>query len=434
MPAISAHNIGKRYLLHEGHNRGKSTLVATLSNMAKDGVKKLCGKANLPVKEKENSDFWALSELNFTIEEGDRLGIIGRNGAGKSTLLKILSRIILPTEGRIEVQGKVASLLEIGTGFHPELTGRENIFLNGAILGMSMADIRKRFDEIVAFSEIERFLDLPVKHFSTGMYTRLGFSVAAHLNPDILIVDEVLAVGDILFQEKCIKKLNELGKKGRTVLFVSHDMGSVLTLCNKGIYLEKGQIKRFGDVADCVSDYLLSMESLPIDWRGNVGDENIRFTRMAFQVSDPTKSYFVQNERPNLLIEYEVKKANPNLLIGFSILNLRHQKVARAHIGDNIDKMKPYITPGVHRLTFPIDISLLNEGEYMVRLECVLHTIKPILGDELFIRFSVLPDGSIQRLPHIGEPSSASTSAEARWRGLRFERSSWPRSFLATLR
>jgi lipopolysaccharide transport system ATP-binding protein len=196
-----------------------------------------------------------LKDVSFEIKQGDRVGIIGRNGAGKSTLLKILSRITEPTEGRISINGRVASLLEVGTGFHPELTGRENIYLNGAILGMSRVEIKKKFDEIVAFAEVEKFLDTPVKRYSSGMYVRLAFAVAAHLEPEILIVDEVLAVGDIQFQKKCLGKMEDVGKEGRTVLFVSHNMATVTTLCRRAIWLVNGQVNSEGD-AEHITQYL----------------------------------------------------------------------------------------------------------------------------------------------------------------------------------
>jgi lipopolysaccharide transport system ATP-binding protein len=199
-----------------------------------------------------SEDFWALKDISFELEQGDRLGIIGRNGAGKSTLLKVLSRITEPTGGRIEITGRVASLLEVGTGFHPELTGRENIFLNGAILGMTKTEIKKKFDEVVNFAEIEKFLDTPVKRYSSGMYVRLAFAVAAHLEPEILIVDEVLAVGDAQFQKKCIGKMEQVGKEGRTVLFVSHNMGAIQGLCGRAVLLEGGKIIAEGITRDVI--------------------------------------------------------------------------------------------------------------------------------------------------------------------------------------
>jgi lipopolysaccharide transport system ATP-binding protein len=201
-------------------------------------------------------EFWALKQVSFEVPKGQVLGLIGRNGAGKSTLLKILSRITEPSEGRIHLRGRVASLLEVGTGFHAELTGRENVFLNGAILGMSKAEIRRKFDEIVAFSEVENFLDTPVKHYSSGMYVRLAFAVAAHLEPEILIVDEVLAVGDAIFQKKCLGKMGEVARGGRTVLFVSHNVGAVRSLCQRAVLLKNGRIERDGDVEAVLETYV----------------------------------------------------------------------------------------------------------------------------------------------------------------------------------
>jgi len=202
-------------------------------------------------------EFWALKDVSFEVKRGEVLGVIGRNGAGKSTLLKILSRITEPTRGRVTLRGRVASLLEVGTGFHPELTGRENIFLNGAILGMTRAEIKQKFDEIVAFAEVEKFLDTPVKHYSSGMYVRLAFAVAAHLEPEVLIVDEVLAVGDAEFQRKCLGKMEEVSRRGgRTVLFVSHNMGVVTSLCPRVIWLDHGSAERDGSARAVIDDYL----------------------------------------------------------------------------------------------------------------------------------------------------------------------------------
>ncbi|MEQ1837118.1 MAG: ABC transporter ATP-binding protein [Candidatus Nitrotoga sp.] len=229
--------------------------------VASEGTKRFIHKLSHPFAPPEDDptheEFWALKDVSFDIQQGDRVGIIGRNGAGKSTLLKILSRITEPTSGRVSIKGRVASLLEVGTGFHPELTGRENIYLNGAILGMSKAEIKSKFDEIVAFAEVERFLDTPVKRYSSGMYVRLAFSVAAHLEPEILIVDEVLAVGDAQFQKKCIGKMEEVSTQGgRTVLFVSHQMGSIMQFCNKALLLHKGEVVQTGRVAHVVNNYM----------------------------------------------------------------------------------------------------------------------------------------------------------------------------------
>jgi len=237
---IKVENLSKRYVI--GHQRQErySTLRDAIANGARS-LKQRFFNPNQKLEDPAHEEFWALKDVSFEIKQGDRVGIIGRNGAGKSTLLKILSRITEPTSGRISIKGRVASLLEVGTGFHAELTGRENIFLNGAILGMSRAEINKKFDEIVDFAEVEKFLDTPVKHYSSGMYVRLAFAVAAHLEPEILIVDEVLAVGDAAFQKKCLGKMEDVAEKeGRTVLFVSHDMAAISSLCSNSILLVQG--------------------------------------------------------------------------------------------------------------------------------------------------------------------------------------------------
>ncbi len=212
-----------------------------------------------------NEHFWALKDVSFEIKPGEVTGIIGRNGAGKSTLLKVLSRITEPTTGEAEIHGRIGALLEVGTGFHPELTGRENAFLNGAILGMKRSEIARKFDEIVEFAEIGQFVDTPVKHYSSGMYVRLAFSVAAHLEPEILLIDEVLAVGDTAFQKKCLGKMDDVARQGRTVLFVSHNMGLVQSLCQRGIYLRQGQVSTDGTITEAVNDYLQTLEQAETD-------------------------------------------------------------------------------------------------------------------------------------------------------------------------
>jgi lipopolysaccharide transport system ATP-binding protein len=249
--AIRVENLSKKYILR--HQAGGRSRYVALRDVLAHKAKSLFQKNRVDAGREE---FWALKDVSFEIQQGEAVGIIGRNGAGKSTLLKLLSRITKPTKGRIEIEGRVASLLEVGTGFHPELTGRENIFLNGAILGMHRAEIRKKFDEIVAFAEVEKFLDTPVKHFSSGMYMRLAFAVAAHLEPEILVVDEVLAVGDAAFQKKCLGKMQDVSRGGRTVLFVSHNMGAVTSLCRKGIWLDKGRVARVGQAREIVDQYL----------------------------------------------------------------------------------------------------------------------------------------------------------------------------------
>jgi lipopolysaccharide transport system ATP-binding protein len=255
--AIRVENLGKKYILR--HQAGERPRYVALRDVLANQVRSLFQRKSAADATRE--EFWALKDVSFEIKQGEVVGIIGRNGAGKSTLLKILSRITDPTTGRIEIDGRVASLLEVGTGFHPELTGRENIYLNGAILGMSREEIKKKFDEIVAFAEVEKFLDTPVKHYSSGMYVRLAFAVAAHLEPEILIVDEVLAVGDATFQKKCLGKMQDVGKGGRTVLFVSHNMGAVTTLCRTAIWLNGGRVVQAGSTRQIVDEYLTTNSS-----------------------------------------------------------------------------------------------------------------------------------------------------------------------------
>jgi lipopolysaccharide transport system ATP-binding protein len=255
--AISIENLGKRYIL--GRKRAKDD---GMRHVIESAVRAPIAWLKQRRKEKSReSEFWALRDVSFDIKRGDVVGIIGKNGAGKSTLLKLLSRITEPTEGRICIEGRIASLLEVGTGFHQELTGRENIFLNGAILGMSRAEIVQKFDEIVAFSEVEEFLDTPVKRYSSGMYVRLAFAVAAHLEPEILIVDEVLAVGDSAFQKKCLGKMGSFAQSGRTVLFVSHNLDAVRSLCQTGLWLKNGNIEMTGPAGDVIDAYLSSISN-----------------------------------------------------------------------------------------------------------------------------------------------------------------------------
>jgi lipopolysaccharide transport system ATP-binding protein len=260
---IQAQNVGKRYKIRHQTARKYRTLREAVTGSAKDAAKRILSAVGIARNNGADhtsasvEEFWALQEVSFNIKRGEVVGIIGRNGAGKSTLLKILSRITEPTTGRIRISGRVASLLEVGTGFHPELTGRENIFLNGAVLGMVRQEIKRKFDEIVAFAEVDKFLDTPVKRYSNGMYVRLAFAVAAHLEPEILIVDEVLAVGDMEFQKKCLGKMESVAhREGRTVLFVSHNMGAVLALCSRGIVLSKGKVIGDAPVREACSLYM----------------------------------------------------------------------------------------------------------------------------------------------------------------------------------
>jgi lipopolysaccharide transport system ATP-binding protein len=259
--AIKIEGLGKKYAITQKHIKYDqyNTLAETLYKLGPTILGRLSG--NRP-KRDPVEEFWALQDINLEIQSGERVGIVGRNGAGKSTLLKILSQITTPTTGRIKIHGSVSSLLEVGTGFHPELTGRENIFLNGAILGMTRDDIRKRFDEIVAFSEIEHFLDTPVKRYSSGMRVRLAFSVAAHLEPDILVVDEVLSVGDFSFQQKCLGKIDEVSNEGRTIILVSHNLAAVENICSRAVFLSNGKVEMDDVPAAVILRYLEASSSV----------------------------------------------------------------------------------------------------------------------------------------------------------------------------
>lgn len=314
---IDVTSLSKKYLIsHEAKEK-----YTALRDVVTDRVKKVFSFkpsfSNSSIKE----DFWALKDLNFQVQRGDRLGIIGRNGAGKSTLLKILSRITEPTAGTIRIKGRVASLLEVGTGFHPELTGRENIFLNGAILGMSRFEIRKKFDEIVAFAEIERFLDTPVKRYSSGMYVRLAFAVAAHMEPEILVVDEVLAVGDAQFQKKCLGKMEDVSNnEGRTVLFVSHNMGVVSQLCNKGMLLSKGGIVVNDDIKSVVERYLRSDDVInKYVASSSIAKKNFIHSVEVTDDAGNSNSDFKFDESISLKFSFKVSERTMGLQIGIAM-------------------------------------------------------------------------------------------------------------------
>ncbi|MFN3588097.1 MAG: ABC transporter ATP-binding protein [Spirosomataceae bacterium] len=261
MSIIRAEGVSKKYIID--HKKGKNT-SRTLKEAFSETIKNGFGKQNSSEADSKEV-FWALKDVSFDIQQGDRVGIIGSNGAGKSTLLKVLSRITEPTHGRISIKGRVASLLEVGTGFHPELSGRENIFLNGAILGMSKQEIKQHFDAIVDFAGVEKFLDTPVKRYSSGMYVRLGFAISAHLEPEILIVDEVLAVGDADFQRKCLGKMKDASTSGRTILFVSHNLTAVAGLCNKSIFMKHGQMMQMGETNEVIATYLSHVQKTALE-------------------------------------------------------------------------------------------------------------------------------------------------------------------------
>jgi lipopolysaccharide transport system ATP-binding protein len=284
-PIIKVNGLSKRYRIG-GEQSSYRTLRETVSQTVRDPLKGFRRNG------RESSTIWALKDVGFEVQPGEVIGIIGRNGAGKSTLLKVLSRITEPTTGRVELYGRVGSLLEVGTGFHPELTGRENIFLNGAILGMKRREIERKFDEIVAFAEVEKFIDTPVKRYSSGMFLRLAFAVAAHLEPEILVVDEVLAVGDASFQKKCLGKMSGVAKQGRTVLFVSHNMGAIQGLCSRAMWLSEGKMVGQGDTNRVVADYMeVAGQGFEVSRADDVALLTIRKVRLKNQSGGPTNNF-----------------------------------------------------------------------------------------------------------------------------------------------
>ncbi len=369
--AIRVENLSKKYVLRHQVGGGRSRYVALRDVLAQKATSLFRRKAaDTPARE----SFWALKDVSFDIQQGDAVGIIGRNGAGKSTLLKLLSRITAPTTGRIEIEGRIASLLEVGTGFHPELTGRENIYLNGAILGMQRAEIKRRFDEIVAFAEVEKFLDTPVKHYSSGMYMRLAFAVAAHLESEILIVDEVLAVGDAAFQKKCLGKMRDVGQSGRTVLFVSHNMEALVRICKSCIYLVSGQVRMIGETRQVMAEYSSSVKQ---------GSGTIDLTKMPRRFEGNGKGRLLslwalgdQGEEGNWCFEYgqpiefafsfEVVKRLEEPDIGYSLF---------ATTGAELLSVTTYqetplqsLEPGRYEMQVAIPDAGLNPGVYMLAL------------------------------------------------------------------
>lgn len=362
---ITIENLSKKYIISHQKQERYTALRDVLAHSAKRYANKLLHPFAAPASNPTHEEFWALKDVSFDIQQGDRVGIIGRNGAGKSTLLKILSRITAPTSGQIRIRGRVSSLLEVGTGFHPELSGRENIFLNGAILGMSRAEIGRKFDEIVAFAEIEKFLDTPVKRYSSGMYVRLAFAVAAHLEQEILIVDEVLAVGDAQFQKKCLGRMDEVSRNGKTVLFVSHNFPAVERLCNKGILLESGRLKNQGEVSLILSQYMqatsLNVEKAQVE----VKSGEAKFVSWQFRNSS-TKMPYSCYSRDVCVIEFKLvaRRLIREAFIGLAIWSEEGVLVFASSSLDNEGKYFE-ITEGVYSASFEVRLPL-KAGNYQL--------------------------------------------------------------------
>lgn len=361
-PVIKVEKLSKKYVIDHQVKMGESAFREVVTQKVKGLL-----KGKLTATKNVHEEFWALKDVSFEINKGERVGIIGRNGAGKSTLLKILSQITEPTTGKIIMEGRVSSLLEVGTGFHPELTGRENIFLNGAIIGMSRKEIESKFDEIVAFSEVEKFLDTPVKRFSSGMYVRLAFAIAAHLIPDILIIDEVLAVGDAAFQKKCLGKMEEVSARGRTVLFVSHNMETVNRLCNKAILLKAGSIQAIGNTEHVNSTYLQTdFGALAYKSWANAtkkpGDETVILLGVRVHDKDFKTPDTYDITRPvGISMDYEVLKEGDVFTHSFSFFNEQGLNIFNTHDTVSEIREKPR-GKGKYTTTMWIPGNLLSEG------------------------------------------------------------------------
>ena len=373
-PIIRAQNLSKEYRIAMVRPPYQ-TLRESLTNAVR-----------LPLRRSERArqqyeTLWALKDVNFEVQPGELVGIIGRNGAGKSTLLKILSRVTEPTSGRIELYGRIGSLLEVGTGFHPELTGRENVFLNGAILGMKRAEIQRKFDEIVDFSEIERFIDTPVKFYSSGMYLRLAFSVSAHLEPEILILDEVLAVGDIDFQYKCLKKMDEVRKDGSTILFVSHNMDSVTRLCGRAILFSKGVVVKQGPTDEVVKTYVGAKLKLTAEYVWNDLDEapgNDIARLLAVRVCDENGQVASRLDiRKPIEVEMEFEVLKPGHVLGPNLHFFNAQRTYLFVSGDNDPLAQAPRAPGRYRSKVSIPGNFLSEGTVMV--SAALSTPDPVV-------------------------------------------------------
>lgn len=388
--AIHTENLGKQYTIGQ-RLAAYTTLRETLSTALTSSTKRLGSGVEADNK------FWALRDISFDVEKGQVLGVIGRNGAGKSTLLKLLSRVTEPTEGRAVINGRVGSLLEVGTGFHPELTGRENISLNGAILGMKHAEVERKFDEIVSFAEVEQFIDTPVKRYSSGMYLRLAFAVAAHLEPEILVVDEVLAVGDAEFQRKCLGKMSDVAHEGRTVLFVSHNMSAILRLTEETIVIEKGRLALRAPTPQAVDYYLsagFSQEGQRIWQPDEIPADAAPFKPIAIRVRNP-KGEIVDTLRStepvDVEVEYELDAPITGLRVGVYLLSMRGEYIMTSFDTDNPQQYDEFSVRQtgryISRCTLPAE--LLNEGRFMLAVNASTFRVKRYFQDEQALTFNI---------------------------------------------
>jgi lipopolysaccharide transport system ATP-binding protein len=415
-------DLGKMYRI--GVGRGAHP---TLRDAIAQNIRRPLERLRHPGSSSHRSQLlWALRHLDLEVKQGDTLGIIGRNGAGKSTLLKVLSHITEPTEGRIEIRGRVGSLLEVGTGFHPELTGRENIMLNGAILGMARAEIKRKFDEIVEFSEISRFLDTQVKRYSSGMYVRLAFAVAAHLDPEILVVDEVLAVGDIAFQRKCLGKMEDVAGHGRTVLFVSHNMQAVASLCTRAVELSAGQVVNSGEATAVIGTYLarLAEAGASITWSPGEGPGDTRVRLRGMHVLDSAgkmASIAGTADPVTIRLEFDLTILEPNFMVGFELVNNDGGVVLMSLCTDSEPENWPKLALGFNAIECRIPAGLLNAGRYIVHPRYGIHGIHRVARPDDSVSFEAHVNHTVSPYPYLPRPGAVIpllrwTSAEAQER------------------
>jgi lipopolysaccharide transport system ATP-binding protein len=390
--AIRVSHLGKQFRIGKAPEHYR-TLRDSMAGMLKAPFQRI-RNGFLPAED-ETHTIWALKDISFNVEQGQVLGVIGRNGAGKSTLLKVLSRVTEPSAGEVEIRGRVGSLLEVGTGFHPELTGRENTYLNGAILGMRRSDIDKKFDEIVDFSGVEKFIDTPVKRYSSGMYLRLAFSVAAHLEPEILVVDEVLAVGDAEFQRKCLGKMSDVAQEGRTVLFVSHNMSAILRLTQEAIVLDRGHLVKRGPTAEAVDYYMASgfSEAGERLWNADEWPQG-PFQPLALRVRDQRGQVvdMVRSTEPVTLdFEYNLTEMIQGLRVGIYLMSMRGEHIFTTFDTDDAAQYEKFGVRAkgryISRCKIPED--LLNEGRYVVGLNASVFRVNRFFQDERALTFTV---------------------------------------------
>jgi lipopolysaccharide transport system ATP-binding protein len=399
--ALRTVGLGKKY--HIGAQREQyRTLRDTLAKAARRPFERI---RHPGAATHASEEIWALRNVDLEVKRGEVLGIIGRNGAGKSTLLKVLSHITEPTEGRVEIRGRVASLLEVGTGFHAELTGRENVQLNGAILGMTRVEIKRQFDEIVDFSGVGRFLDTPVKHYSSGMYVRLAFAVAAHLNPEVLIVDEVLSVGDAEFQKKCLGKMEEVAGGGRTVLLVSHNMQAIRSLCRSAIEIDAGRVINSGEARLVVADYVTqqaeSVAAAAWEPGKGPGDDEVRLVRVEVLGSSGDATNHITTDRPfTLSFEVDLARVDSALCIGFDLVSSDGSVVLRSYHTDAAREEWPDLHPGRNSIECTMPAGLLNDGRYLVMPRVSVHNVRWIVNGDSVVSFEV--DRDAGRSPLIG--------------------------------